>query len=161
MGGNAEKWWEMGGDGKRSVIAHGMWVVEGCGEKWDENGRKTGRNTHFSQSHFFPFSRRSKTFPAVPFVKISAPHLQRKMGIFATHRHSLPRRLLRMLGLGMTVVRRSMGVCGSQVSTVRRRTHQPFGPFDPGSKPPKKRNDMFGMGAMGGSANVIILWGIQ
>ena len=66
---NGEKWRKMEGNGKIVVIAQGMWVVEGCGgmrlrkmgEIWEKNGRKMGRNTHFSQSQFphFPGGRRS------------------------------------------------------------------------------------------------------
>ena len=56
---NGEKWGELeknggGGGMEISGIAHGMRVVEGCGGliKWDQNGRKMGENTHFSQSPF-------------------------------------------------------------------------------------------------------------
>ena len=58
-----------------------MWVVKGSGgmwlkkmgEKWEKNGRKNGRNTYVSQSHF-PHCRRSKTSRTVPSVKLSPPH---------------------------------------------------------------------------------------
>ena len=39
------------------------------GGKWEENGRKMGRNTHFSQ-----FFGRSKISPTDPFAKLNPPH---------------------------------------------------------------------------------------
>ena len=64
---NGGKWGEMGENGGKweiAGIAHRMWVVEGCGgmwlrkmgQKWENNRRKMGQNTHFSQSHFPRFS---------------------------------------------------------------------------------------------------------
>ena len=98
MGENGGKWGDMRKWGNReiAVIAHGMWV---CGGLWqdmvEENGRKIGRNTHFSESHFphFPGG-----LPLNSLCKNQLTALtNRKMGIRATHRHSPPRRLLRRL----------------------------------------------------------------
>ena len=55
--------------------AHGMRVVEGCGgmwlrkmgQKWENNGTRYQLFT----APFPPLFRRSKTFPAVPSVKLS------------------------------------------------------------------------------------------
>jgi hypothetical protein len=53
-----------------------MWVVEGGGGMWlrkmGENGRKWDEIPIFLNP-IFPFFRRSKAFPTVPFVKISSP----------------------------------------------------------------------------------------
>ena len=60
-------------------------------EKWD-------KMPNFHSSIFFHhFFRRLKIFPTVPFVKISSLHMR----FFATHRHSPPRWLVRMLVLGL------------------------------------------------------------
>ena len=73
---------EIGGNGEIAGIAHGTWVVEGCGgmrlrtmgqkmgEKWEKNGTKYP----FFTAPFLPFSRRSWIFPTAPFVNISSPH---------------------------------------------------------------------------------------
>ena len=105
--------WE--GNGEIAGIAHGMWVVEGCGGmwlrkmgemggKWEENGRKMGENTHLSPIFpFTPFFWRSKVFPTIPFVNTSSPHsMTEKWESFATHRHSPPRWPVRMLCWGLT-----------------------------------------------------------
>ena len=106
-GGKWGKWREMGG--VISGIAHGIWVVEGCGgmwlsklgREWEKNGENNGRtrvrNTHFSQSLFshVPGGRRSS--PQSPLLKPAHALTNEKMGLFATPGHSLPRRLLRML----------------------------------------------------------------
>ena len=93
MGGNGEKG---GGDSGHSTQDVGWWrdVVEGNGRNM---GRKMGRNPRF-HSAIFVLGRRSP--PTVPFVEISSWH---PLGLFATHRHSPPRRLVRMLeGEGVT-----------------------------------------------------------
>ena len=53
----------------------------GCGgfrlDVVEENGTKMGQKWEeipIFHSPIAPFSRRSKTFPTVPFVKISSPH---------------------------------------------------------------------------------------
>ena len=82
---NGGGWGKMGEmEGKWGNSGHSTWDV-GCGGlrwnvveenrtktggKWEENGIKYP----FFTVPFPPFSRRSKTFPPVPFVKISAPH---------------------------------------------------------------------------------------
>ena len=45
-GGKWGEWGEMGGNGEIAGMAHGMWVVEGCGGMWlkeiGQHGRKMG-----------------------------------------------------------------------------------------------------------------------
>ena len=87
VGGNGEKWGGMGGNWEISDIVHGMWVVEGCGRmwlrklrrKWMKNGRKTGRNTHFSQSHFPRCSGGRRSSLQFPLGKISSLLVNGKM----------------------------------------------------------------------------------
>ena len=55
-------------------IAHGMWVVEGCGGMCGENGGKNGGKHQFFTAPSSPFFRRSNIFPTIPFVKPSSPH---------------------------------------------------------------------------------------
>ena len=109
MGGIGGKWQKMeengarlGGIGEISGIAHEMWVVEGCGgmrlrkmgQKWEKNGTKYP----FFTVPPFPFFQRSKIFSTAPFVKISSTwEFSRTQRIFATHAHSPPQRLVRML----------------------------------------------------------------
>ena len=88
-GGGGEKWGKRGGklgrNGEMAGIAHGVWVVEGCGGmwlgktgqnrrkmrgKWDKNGTKYP----FFTVPFPPFFQGLKIFPTVPFVNISSPH---------------------------------------------------------------------------------------
>ena len=72
----------------------------GNGRKWEENGRKTGRYTHFTVP--VPLlSRRSKTLPTFPFVKINSLHSPtEKWAFFLLSRHSPPQRLRGRLALG-------------------------------------------------------------
>ena len=71
-GGMGGKW---GGHGEVAGIAHGMWIVEGCGgmrwrklgPKWEKNGTEYS----FFTVPCLPFFQRPKIFPRVPFVKIS------------------------------------------------------------------------------------------
>ena len=68
-----------------NVGCGGLWqgVVEENGTKMEKNGMKHPCFTvPFSQ-----FSRRSKIFPKVPFVKISSAPTDGKMRIFATGHH--------------------------------------------------------------------------
>ena len=96
MGGTGGNWGELGRNGKIAVIAHGMWVVEGCGGMWlrkmGETREKNGTNYPFSTVPFSPFSRRSKTFPPISFAKTSSSHSQTEkrdvLPLTDTHRHS-------------------------------------------------------------------------
>ena len=100
---NGGKWGKLGGNGEIAGVARGMWVVEGCGgmrnmgHKWEKVGEKWDEMLMF-YSPISPLIWRSKTFPSAPFIQISAPHPpDGKLGILATHRHSPPRRLVRIL----------------------------------------------------------------
>ena len=103
MGWKRGKWggkWE--GNGEIVGIAHGMWVVEGCGGMWlrkmGGTWEKNGTKQSFFAVPFSPFFPGSKMFPTIPFVKNQLTALtDRKVGIFATHRHSAPRRPVQML----------------------------------------------------------------
>ena len=74
-----------------------MWLIK-MGPKWEKNGGnggEVGRNTHFS------------VFPELEYPPHSSLWINQltvltegKIGIFATHRHSPPWRLVRMLGVG-------------------------------------------------------------
>ena len=96
---------EMGGNGELAGIAHGVWVVEGCGVMWS---RKMGQNgtTLGEKWHEIPIfhSSISPMFPEVEDPLHSSLCRNQftaltdgKMGMFATHRHSPPQRLVRML----------------------------------------------------------------
>ena len=95
----------IGENGEIAGIAHKMWVVECCGamrlgelgQKWE----KTGTKHPFFAVPFPPFSRRSKIFPTVPFVRNDLIALtDGKTGSVATPRHPSPRRLVRMVAMG-------------------------------------------------------------
>ena len=65
------------------------------GQRWDKDGTKTGRDTHFSQSHFPHCSGGRRSSPHQ--IQLTAL-TDGKMGLFATHQRTPPRRLMRMLG---------------------------------------------------------------
>ena len=102
---NGGKW---GGDGEIAVIAHGMWVVEGCGgiclremgEDWEKKGTKwdkMGQNgTKWDKIPIFlgtilPIFPEVEDLPTVPFVTISSPHSPTEkwasLPLTDTHRH--------------------------------------------------------------------------
>ena len=76
MGGMGEvgaKWGKLVGNRGIAIIAHKMWVVEGCGgmssKKMGEKREENEIRYPFFTVPFSPFFRRSKMFPTVPFVK--------------------------------------------------------------------------------------------
>ena len=78
-----------------------MWLRK-MRQKWDKNGTKVGdrwdRTPIFSKSHF-PIFLEVEDPPYSSLCKNQLTALtDEKMGIFATHRISPPRRLVRMLG---------------------------------------------------------------
>ena len=85
-----------GGNGTIAVIAHGMWVVEGCGGMWLRKMEENWEGEKWDEKPFFtvpfpPFFRRSKIFLSIPFVKIGSPHSPTEKWEFLplcdTHRH--------------------------------------------------------------------------
>ena len=95
---------EMEKNGEIAGIAHGMWVVEGyggmwlrkMGGKWEESGTKYP----FSSSPNFPIFLKAEDLPLSSLCNNQLTALtDGKKGLFAVHRHSPPRRLMRMLGL--------------------------------------------------------------
>ena len=102
MEGDGGKWGGNGGEmgGWGMGIAHGMWVVEGCGGMWlrktgqkgKENGKKNGRkweemggNTHFSLSYFSLFLPEVEDLPHSSLCKNQLTALtDGKMAIVAT-----------------------------------------------------------------------------
>ena len=111
---NGGKWGGNVGHSTRDVGCGGLWrdaaeEVGQKGRKWE----KTGTKYPFFTVPFSPFSRRSKSFPTVSFVKKNqlTALTDGKVGIFATHGHSPPRRLVRMPG------RKGNPVCTSCTTT--------------------------------------------
>ena len=74
-GGNAGKRGN-GGYSTRDVGCGGLWrdAVEENETKLGEKWEKSGTRYPFTTVPFSPFFRRLKTFPTVPFGKISSPH---------------------------------------------------------------------------------------
>ena len=65
MEGNGGNGGKLGwGVGETAGIAHGMWIVEGCGGMW---WRKMGQKIFTAPS--FPVFQRSKIFPTIPLPK--------------------------------------------------------------------------------------------
>ena len=95
--------------------------MEGCGGVWlrkkgqkqQENGRKMGGKWDkipIFHSPPFPIFPEVKDLPHSPLCENRLTALtDGKMGSFATHRHSPPRRLVRMLGCG------SMSLLGTKL----------------------------------------------
>ena len=73
----------------------------GCGGLWCNMVEENGTKYPLFSVPFSPFSRRSRIFPAVRFVKNQlTEHTDRELGISATPRHSTPpRRLVGMLDI--------------------------------------------------------------
>ena len=113
--GNGENWRNVGGNGGKrgrngevTGMAHGMRVVEGCGGMWL---RKMGQKWDEIPIYHSPIS---PIFPEVEGLSHSSlcknqlnALTDEKMRLFVTHRHSPPRRVVRVLGQQAAVGQRA------------------------------------------------------
>ena len=90
-GGNGESSTDRDGKRRNNVQSRKM------GGTWKENGRKMGRNTHFSQSHILHFPQVENLFHSSICRNQVSTLTGGKLGSFFILRRTLPQRLVQMV----------------------------------------------------------------